>query len=70
MELFIKRNKEVKKIDINQNPDSQVNTFKKYINNNSKSKNREEKNKENYCYICHKPGHTTDSYFFINLKKK
>lgn len=38
MELFIKRYKEIKKIDINQNQDSQVNNIKKNINNNSKNK--------------------------------
>ena len=38
MELFIKRYKEMKKIDINQNQDSQVNNIKKNINNNSKNK--------------------------------
>ena len=69
MELFIKRYKEMKKIDINQNQDSQVNNIKKNINNNSKNKNLEEKNEENYCYICHKSGHTTDSFFFNNLRK-
>jgi len=69
MEVFIKKCKEIKRIEENPNLKNQVNAVSKTNINKPNNKNYEIKNKENYCYICQKDGHTTDTCFF-NVKRK